>query len=74
MFHRAFYLSENTESFHKADQRIGFYVMTSIRFEAWKKNESKIFFSLGLGIEGLGNPFQNTLKATRKISSTSPMS
>ena len=74
MFRWAFYLSENTESFHKADQQIGFYVMTSIRFEAWKKMNLKFFISLGLGIEGLGNPFRNMLKATRKISSTSPMS
>ena len=37
MFRRAYHLSENTVSFHKADQQIGFYVMTSIRFEAWRK-------------------------------------
>lgn len=66
MFRWAFYLSENTESFHKADQQIGFYVMTSIRFEAWKKNESKIFYFTGTGNRGFRQSFPKYVESYKK--------
>ena len=48
--------------------------MTSIRFEAWKKNESKIFYFNGTGNRGFRQSFPKYVEVTRKISSTGPMS
>ena len=63
---QGFHLSENTESFHKADQQICFYVMTSIRFEAWKKNESKTFYFTGTGNRGFRQSFPKYVESYEK--------